>query len=308
MKFYVYSKYQLESKVHESKWACTPLLHDNIGKKPLLNNSFHPIGDFSLLKQENSDEADYFIVPYLIRHTHHFMNDSTLNDHLHDSLPYFSKSPEKHIFFIGSDDNKPIKCLEKSIKFSFSVSKSSEDKCLYYQPVVSVPDKISPIIMANYDISFQGYLCNELRRKAAKQLISCDLKTVVINTRYWLEKFMQNDTKEIERNYCGLMQMSKFVLCPRGFGLSSVRFFETLAFGRIPVLISDDTKLPLEEEIDYDKFIIRVEENDLESIESKIIDFKKNNDLMEVSKISRETWEKWFCPEKIEDFIVNNLC
>ena len=102
--------------------------------------------------------------------------------------------------------------------------------------------------------------------------------------------------------------MSKFVLCPRGFGLSSVRFFETLAFGRIPVLISDDTKLPLEEKIDYDKFIIRVEENDLESIESRIIDFKKNNDLMEVSKISRETWEKWFFPEKIEDFIVNSLC
>ena len=40
----------------------------------------------------------------------------------------------------------------------------------------------------------------------------------------------------------------------------------------------------------------------------KIIDFKKNNDLMEISKTSRETWEKWVFPEKIEDFIVNSLC
>jgi hypothetical protein len=32
---------------------------------------------------------------------------------------------------------------------------------------------------------------------------------------------------------------SKFVLCPRGHGTSSIRLFETLAAGRVPVVISD---------------------------------------------------------------------
>jgi hypothetical protein len=39
---------------------------------------------------------------------------------------------------------------------------------------------------------------------------------------------------------------SRFVLCPRGVASNTIRFFESLMFGRIPVLVSDDAKLPLE--------------------------------------------------------------
>ena len=39
--------------------------------------------------------------------------------------------------------------------------------------------------------------------------------------------------------YLSILLRSKFVLCPAGAGTSSIRLFETLAAGRVPVIISD---------------------------------------------------------------------
>jgi hypothetical protein len=47
-------------------------------------------------------------------------------------------------------------------------------------------------------------------------------------------------------------------LAPRGDGNYSLRFYEALALGRIPILIDTDMVLPLEDQIIYDKFIIRI--------------------------------------------------
>jgi hypothetical protein len=46
------------------------------------------------------------------------------------------------------------------------------------------------------------------------------------------------------RNYKETLARSRFVLCPRGRGTSSFRLYETLAAGRVPVIISDDWVAP----------------------------------------------------------------
>jgi len=52
------------------------------------------------------------------------------------------------------------------------------------------------------------------------------------------------------------MKNSQFTVCCRGGGNFSFRFYETLAAGRIPALLDDDTCLPFEEDIDYSKIIV----------------------------------------------------
>jgi hypothetical protein len=42
------------------------------------------------------------------------------------------------------------------------------------------------------------------------------------------------------RRFAELVVRSKFVLCPRGSGTSSIRLYEVMAAGRVPVVISDD--------------------------------------------------------------------
>lgn len=305
MKFHVYNPLSLIDRTHNSEWCCTSFDDKHIGQKPKLNNSYHPIGNISSIPNYDSSECDYFVVPYFIRHTHHLKDEKELFEHLSENLVFFKYKPDKHIFFVGSDDTRPINILEESTVFAFSVNKSSKNKCLYYQPIVKAPKLISPINLAHYDVSFQGYFCNDIRKKAAKAVSG--MNSVCINNRYWFEKFMGRETEEMERNYVGLMQMSKFVLCPRGFGMSSVRFFETMAFGRIPVLISDETKLPLDHIINYDDFVLRIKESELESIPDKINEFKVRKDLVQSSLLARKIWETWFSPENFYNFLKQSL-
>jgi hypothetical protein len=57
---------------------------------------------------------------------------------------------------------------------------------------------------------------------------------------------------------------SKFVLCPRGHGTSSIRSYEVLAAGRVPVIISDEWVQPAR--IDWESCSIRWPERDVEGL------------------------------------------
>ena len=57
---------------------------------------------------------------------------------------------------------------------------------------------------------------------------------------------------------------SKFVLCPRGHGTSSIRLYETMAAGRVPVILSDDWMPPAGP--DWGRFSIRWPENDVDGL------------------------------------------
>jgi len=55
------------------------------------------------------------------------------------------------------------------------------------------------------------------------------------------------DIQEYQEN----LSQSDYILCPRGFGNISIRFYETLSAGATPILIESGTKLP---ELNDDKF------------------------------------------------------
>lgn len=61
-------------------------------------------------------------------------------------------------------------------------------------------------------------------------------------------------TREFFANIAG----TDCTLCVRGGGNFSKRFYETLAMGRIPVLVDTDCLLPFEPELNWDDDIIRV--------------------------------------------------
>lgn len=66
---------------------------------------------------------------------------------------------------------------------------------------------------------------------------------------------------------------SDIILSVKGSGNYSLRFYETLSMGRIPLFIDSESVLPLEETIDYDSFIIRVNFRNLENLVDRAIDF-----------------------------------
>jgi hypothetical protein len=74
-----------------------------------------------------------------------------------------------------------------------------------------------------------------------------------------------------------------------------VRFYETLAMGRIPVFVNTDCLLPLEDEIDWKKNCVWVEFEGRKQIAKKIIAFHKSHtkeSLFQLMQENREIWER----------------
>jgi hypothetical protein len=83
--------------------------------------------------------------------------------------------------------------------------------------------------------------------------------------------------------------------------LNSIRFFETLAMGRIPILISDDAVLPLEDQIDYAALILRLPEVRIAEIGAFLRDWFARTRPQEIGRRcldARQTWERLLSPAR----------
>jgi len=74
------------------------------------------------------------------------------------------------------------------------------------------------------------------------------------------------DFELMQNEYRDVLARSRFSLCPRGQQPNSIRFWESLQAGAIPILISDSARLP--EWFDWSSCIIRINEKDVEKIPS----------------------------------------
>ncbi|MFK7050329.1 MULTISPECIES: exostosin family protein [Flavobacterium] len=93
-----------------------------------------------------------------------------------------------------------------------------------------------------------------------------------------------NTTLEFFKN----IQENLYTFCMRGSGNFSVRFYETLIMGRIPIILDTDIRLPLHDKINWEKHCIIVKENDCIQ---KIIEFhesKTNEELKNIQYANRQ--------------------
>jgi hypothetical protein len=95
------------------------------------------------------------------------------------------------------------------------------------------------------------------------------------------------------RDYADLTRDSKFVLCPRGTGVSSLRLFETMRMGRVPVILSDDWVPP--EGPEWQRMSVRISEAAVESLPERLLNLEP--EAIEMGYRAREAWEEWFSPQ-----------
>jgi hypothetical protein len=121
-------------------------------------------------------------------------------------------------------------------------------------------------------------------------------------TAYWPYADLPAETqKALEAQYVDTAQQSKFVLCPRGRGVSSIRLFEMMRMGRAPVIISDDWIAPTGP--DWSSFSIRVAEADLPRLPSLLRN--RADDAEDMGRQARLCWEDWFSEEATFHRVVN---
>ena len=113
--------------------------------------------------------------------------------------------------------------------------------------------------------------------------------------------FRGGTTYELIDNY----KTSEFCFCPRGSGNFSIRFYETLYYGRIPVLIDTDILLPFANQIEWEKYIVI--SNNIEELPEKIYDFWLNNDIYQLQIECKNLYTKYFTNENIAKHINNEI-
>lgn len=113
-------------------------------------------------------------------------------------------------------------------------------------------------------VSFVGtYTSHPIRGRMFNRIND---KNIIYRHSYHIDSnsfSVDNYRKKEENEYQDILERSRFSLCPRGSSPSSVRFWESLSAGAIPILISDNWVLP---DWDWDNTIIVISESDFDNL------------------------------------------
>lgn len=188
-------------------------------------------------------------------------------------IPFWKKmgittvySPHK---IIGEDNIDGIK-IKPCPLYAVSVEDKKRNK--------SIKDKIEKTLLYSFVGSFSQYYISDIRKKIFELPKKKDIHIINRGAEWHFDPVVysskQNKNGELNLvnnhmkktfEYNELLLKSKFTLAPSGTGPNSIRFWEALAVGSIPVLLADTLELP--ENKLWDKAIIRVKESDIEKID-----------------------------------------
>lgn len=116
----------------------------------------------------------------------------------------------------------------------------------------------------------------------------------VLRTNYRAGIINEDEKQKTAQEFYNNIFNNAYTFCSRGVGNFSVRFYETLAVGRIPVLLNTACRLPLSTIIDWTKHCLILDEKKEESIEEQILRFHKSktDEEFEVLQINnRKLWK-----------------
>ena len=265
-------------------------------------------------RTQSPTDADFFLAPWLFNvlgmgSSPWFLEQTVAR--VLQSLPAFAKSAARHVIFFLGDNSYLPECCSRSAVFMPSCRRGSGAFALPY--FAEPPDRVPrPMSACAFDVGFQGATTTGggLRdrlvaalRTSSRYAVDCYPTAGYFHMTYDLDGQAQ-----LAARYREHLDQCRFIASPRGDGLSSLRFFEALAWGRIPILISDHTALPLQDIIPYHEFVIRVPEGDTENWEAWLDDFVATApDLERASRLAAETSRSWFAPAALHRLVMSCL-
>tara|TARA_B100001248_G_scaffold262589_1_gene259750 strand:+ start:50300 stop:51322 length:1023 start_codon:yes stop_codon:yes gene_type:complete len=115
--------------------------------------------------------------------------------------------------------------------------------------------------------------------------------------------FDKPNRQAMQQHFVDISKRSHFVLCPRGAGLSSIRLFEVMEMGLVPVIIADNWMFP--EGPDWSRFSIVVPERSIGSLPTILEPYKEAS--TEMGQLARKAWEEWFAPDKHWSCLIDSI-
>lgn len=125
---------------------------------------------------------------------------------------------------------------------------------------------------------------------------SKDVKTnFIFRKKYRAGVTSDKDSHKTTLEFYNNLKDSDYVVCVRGAGNFSVRFYEAMAMGRIPVFINTDCALPFDKEINWKNYVVWVEYKDRNQVAQKVKEFheaQSKEDFIDLQLANRTLWEE----------------
>lgn len=152
-----------------------------------------------------------------------------------------------------------------------------------------------------YLFSFVGANSHPVRKRILELKFKRE-DICIIDTSHSFNLWNERNTVGGQSEYVAALLSSKFSLCPRGAGASSIRLFESMKLGIAPVIISDEWIFP--NGPDWRRFSIIIKYNQLHLIEDIVSDYE--NRWCEMGKLAKEAYNRYFDDSVYFDYLMDN--
>jgi hypothetical protein len=270
----------------------------------------------------NPGDALFFLFPYDIGQ-YIDANNLEAAARLIAGLPYLGGREARHIV---CDDGDKTVCITPGVCL-FKISLLRKHQHLAVPMWYDLPPHTRSARPSfdwsaiRYEVSFVGAESHVFRRA---MIVSINRQAPELKTFFRLRKDIKiignsfvklpksEDTAQQEqKTFLDSVRRSFSVLCPPGFGPQSIRMYETMSLGRIPVIFGEKAAYPLEGNprenlIDYDRFCLRIPENEIMNTGSILKDFfgrTPEEELREKCILACRTWNNRFTRNRLQTLL-----
>jgi hypothetical protein len=220
----------------------------------------------------------------------------------------FRKVSKPAIVIWVTDDLQPLNMPQNYKIFRTSLCKSIKNNneyafswcspIIYKEDMYSINNKPFDLIFNKLSIGFCGCDLHPIRKKCIQYFEQSQINTDFVKRHTFIRGFTdQQQQKYRKEDFINNMKNNIFILAPRGGGNWSLRLYETMAYGRIPVLPLTDTVLPFEDKIDWNNTIIMG--NTPQELENKMVEWYNKGEefIKNKQKLCRQVWNDYLSME-----------
>lgn len=218
------------------------------------------------------------------------------NENRHLIQSYLNALPAGNYFCVSQQDDAVAESLPQN---TISFEAGGNGKGIPIPLICSSLENV-PVQEKQHFCSFVGTLTHKIRKDIYESFKND--KMFELNVSEWSIAV----SEEQFNNFITTTAKSEFTLCPRGYGPSSFRLYETLQLNSIPVYIYDREWLPFKQYIDWSEFCVLIERKDIKNIKTilKSISSDKKETMLRKGK---EIYKNYFTLEKTSEQILKIL-
>jgi len=277
---------------------------------PLSDRSRWP--SLGIVETNEPDTADWLLFPYYLEHLAEYQAIEGMWRFL-EQLPWFKEHQNQHVFFSDHDCEAPYHSKANWFRASVNPCRHDPAACIIPYQIDTPTEQLHfDLSRIRFHVSFVGFI--GLLRERVPLINGIIAEPRLIHKLDLSTSFHLHQTEKVRQerrqSYLDVSCESICVLCPRGAGSSSLRFYETLALGRIPV-IQEPMLFPFSDRIDYTRFVISIPENRTNEAGTIVYNWLaalRDDELLQRCREARLTWKQHLAPDVLAQGAVRHLC